>query len=173
MIADDWQLIHALSTEPLVTHYQSWLRLPTVQAAHKWVTDVRYHNALDARLSYNLTMLDQATHQRLGWIGWGRASGLDATTYDFGYALLPPFWRHGYMTEAVQAMLAFTFQTVGATTITGECAADNHASASVMEKAGLRLVAQWDELNETTGAAEAQLRYALTAQEWHEMQQHP
>lgn len=166
VIVDDWTFVHALSAEPLVTRYQTWLRLPTAQDAQRWVADVTHHNALEPRVAYNLAIVERATEQGMGWIGWGPPSSGDPLPYNFGYALLPTFWHRGYMTEAVRVMLQWAFEHAQRASIFGECAASNGASRRVMEKAGLRLVAHWAEPDEVTGEPQAHLRFAMTMQEW-------
>jgi len=165
-VEDDWQAIYALSQAPAVTCYQSWLRLADPIEAQQWVQRAIHHNQLQPREVYNLAVVEREYQAVIGWLGWGRPSDRMRGDYDFGYALLPGVWGRGYMTEALQAAIDYMFEPLEARLVYGECASRNRASARVMEKCGLTLVAQWDERDPTTGAGETHQRYAIGVGEW-------
>jgi hypothetical protein len=60
----------------------------------------------------------------------------------------------------------YMFEPLEARLVYGECASSNRASARVMEKCGLTLVAQWNEPDATTGTGETHQRYAIGVGEW-------
>jgi [ribosomal protein S5]-alanine N-acetyltransferase len=163
-IEDDWHAIYALSHAPTVTQYQTWLRLPNEAAARQWIHNAIYHNQLEPRHAYNLAIVNQ--QQVIGWIGWGQPSDRTQGDYDFGYALLPSVWGHGYMTEALDTAITYMFEMLNAERIVGECASSNESSARVMEKVGMLRVATWNEQNDVTGMLEEQYRYALAREDW-------
>ncbi len=159
-VVADWSLIYALSQHPEVTRYQTWLRLASEKEARRWVQNVIDHNQRVPQRAYNLVIATQHLGTAIGWIGWGRAADSTKGDYDFGYALLPSVWGQGYMTEVLQCAVTFMFESLGAHQIFGECAASNHGSARVMEKAGLHLVAEWYENDAEAGMREKHRRYA-------------
>lgn len=55
-----------------------------------------------------------------------------------GYWIGANFRNHGFMTEAVQGIMLFAFQTLGLHRVHTSCLAVNVASARVLEKAGLK-----------------------------------
>ena len=57
---------------------------------------------------------------------------------DIGYEIASAQWGHGYATEAVEALLAFGFQTLQLQRVWAFCLDENTASWRVMERAGLR-----------------------------------
>lgn len=59
------------------------------------------------------------------------------TTAEAGYILLPEFWKNGYASEILRALLAFGFETLALHRVYGKCDDLNLASAHVMEKCGL------------------------------------
>lgn len=61
-------------------------------------------------------------------------------TLDVGYWTLPRFQGQGIMTEALRAVTALGFETMGARAITAGYATWNEASRKVLERAGFRLV---------------------------------
>lgn len=56
---------------------------------------------------------------------------------DVGVILGREQWGHGYGAAAVQRLLALGFDTLRLHRLTGECDPVNHASARVLEKAGM------------------------------------
>ncbi len=163
-VASDWSAIYALSQESSVTQYQTWLRLSTKKAAQQWVQNAMYHNLVQPRRAYNLAVVHQ--QQVIGWIGWGRATNSVLGDYNFGYALLPATWGHGFMTEALHAAITYMFQTLDARQVFGECASMNTASARVMEKVGMLLSATWIEQDQITGEEEEHRRYTIDVTAW-------
>ncbi len=161
-IEEDWAAIHALSREASVTAFQSWLRLDDEEAARRWVGGTIFHNGLRPRHAYNLAVSLKASGQVIGWLGWGKPSRQELGDLDFGYGLSPAFWGQGLMSEALAAAVDFMFRVQKAEVVFGECDSVNIASARVMEKAGLRLVAEWNEVDEESGATVKMQRYAAT-----------
>ncbi len=100
-VEDDAAAIYAMSQEPAVTRYQTWLRLTSSANAREWVQGAMYHNQLQPRQAYNLAIVHG--QQVIGWIGWGRPADPVLGDYDFGYALLPAAWGQGFMTESLRA----------------------------------------------------------------------
>ncbi len=57
-----------------------------------------------------------------------------------GYTIAPGFQRRGYATEAVAALVAYAFDTLGADVVRAYASAENIPSIRVAEKAGMHLV---------------------------------
>jgi aminoglycoside 6'-N-acetyltransferase len=57
-----------------------------------------------------------------------------------GYTIAPAFQRRGYGTEAVSALVAYAFDTLGAELVRAWADADNAASIRVAERVGMHLV---------------------------------
>lgn len=162
---DDWVVIYAMSREPRITRYQSWLRLEDEAHARRWVQAAIHHNNLVPRRAYNMAIVEKHSGTVIGWLGWGLAEESDRTV-GFGYALQLAFWGCGYMTEAVQAMVAWVFRHANVDQVRSSCAASNVASARVIEKAGLQRVAVIEETDEDAGVTENQYYYTLTRESW-------
>jgi RimJ/RimL family protein N-acetyltransferase len=59
------------------------------------------------------------------------------STAEIGYVLLPEYWKSGYASEILRALLAFGFGRLSLHRVYGKCDELNLASAHVMEKCGL------------------------------------
>jgi len=55
---------------------------------------------------------------------------------DFGYDLNPKYWNKGIMTEALSAIMKFTFSTLDINRIEASVSTENIASIKVLEKLG-------------------------------------
>ena len=61
-----------------------------------------------------------------------------------GYTIAPAFQRRGYATEAVGALVAYAFDSLGADVVRAFADAENTPSSRVAEKVGMRLVERFD-----------------------------
>jgi RimJ/RimL family protein N-acetyltransferase len=61
-----------------------------------------------------------------------------------GYTMDPAFQGRGYATEAVKALIAYAFDTLGADLVRAYASAENLPSIRVAEKAGLTLVERFE-----------------------------
>jgi len=71
----------------------------------------------------------------IGWCGIGRWNP-DYRSAAITYCLDDAFWRHGYATEAVRALLQWAFDTLDLNRVQAETDTRNAASARVLEKLG-------------------------------------
>jgi len=159
----DGEPLHEVRSDPEVGRYSNY-HSNTEEETRGWLAETleydRAHCGDPAR-AYNLAIILKAEGRLIGWIGIGRPSRPALPgELDFGYALSRRDWGQGYMTEAVQALLAFGFRTLHAQRIFAECQPPNVASARVMEKAGMR----YEGCFLVDGVEH--LRYALHSSEW-------
>ncbi|HEV7814061.1 MAG TPA: GNAT family N-acetyltransferase [Janthinobacterium sp.] len=57
---------------------------------------------------------------------------------DIGYAMLPPFWGHGYAYEAAAAVVEHARRDLGLKRLLGITSPDNHSSNKLLAKLGLK-----------------------------------
>jgi len=74
----------------------------------------------------------------IGAIGIVQGSDIHWLSAELGYWLGEPFWGRGYMTEAVNALIAWALKQQDIYRVWAVCDVDNKASARVMEKAGMQ-----------------------------------
>jgi len=163
---EDESVLHQLRSTQAVTQHIDYIKSTTEADTHQWLLGTMIHNARSPRLSYNLAIARQIDHQVIGWIGIGQPSDQTLGDLDFGYALLPNYWRQGYMSEALAAILEYGFEYLEARQIFGECETVNQASARVMERVGLHLQARRRESKESTEELSETLRYVIHREEW-------
>lgn len=84
-----------------------------------------------------------------------------------GYVLHPAYWHQGYMQEAMQAMLYYSFHQWGLIRLFAQCATKNAPSIRLLQRCGFRLegtTAQQVLLGD--GRYYDTLLYSLSEQEW-------
>jgi RimJ/RimL family protein N-acetyltransferase len=85
---------------------------------------------------------------------------------EIGYVLHPDHQGHGYATEAAAVMLRLGFEELDLHRIVGRLDARNAASASVLERLGMRREAHLRENEFVKGEWVSELIYAILASEW-------
>ena len=167
LTTEDWPAVHALRTNPDVYRYNHF-GPESEEETRTWIRETMVHNHLTPRSSHNCSISLRATGEVIGWIGFGLPSPDMAShsDLDFGYALLPAFWHQGFMSEAVRGMIDFLFTTTDATSAAATCDVRNIGSARVMEKAGLRQVERFAEVDDETGETTESYRHRILRCEW-------
>ena len=154
---DDLKLFYDMSIEDKITNFQKWFL--GKNGYKQWVLDAMDHNNRIPRFGYNLAIILKTNEKPIGWIGWG-TDDLEKREYDFGYSLLPDYWGKGFMTEALKCAIDYMLNQLHANIVFGECVEDNTGSARVMEKAGLFLIKEWEEINKETYKIEKRKKYS-------------
>ena len=99
-------------------------------------------NAIDEaqrqdRRGYVLAVRIPGTHEFAGFAMLEIDPGQESTA-EVGYILLPDYWKNGYASEILRALLAFGFGELGLHRVYGKCDELNLPSVHVMEKCGLQ-----------------------------------
>jgi ribosomal-protein-alanine N-acetyltransferase len=165
--AGDWDAVSAMLSDPETTrfmHFATWTEDQRRQWFDSCVANVPRPPDDPDTFYWAITLNDSGAV--IGWFGIGTST--EATVSGerrFGYLLSRSCWNQGYMTEALQAVLADEFGTRGAPRLQATCDADNPASARVMEKSGMR---RESTVNETDFAGNRTLvhHYAITKAEY-------
>ncbi len=107
-----------------------------------WIEGAINANQADPREAHIAVIVERSSGVVVGFIGFGPPSeGKERWgELDFGYAVRPEFRGLGYGTEALRAVIEFCFHELGAKSFFGETSPDNSASASAMQKAGMKPV---------------------------------
>ena len=85
---------------------------------------------------------------------------------EIGFVFHPGYQGRGLATEATEVMLGLGFDALGLHRIIGCCAAQNAASARLMERLGMRREAHFVHNELVKGEWGEELVYALLDQEW-------
>lgn len=139
----DWRAIFAIFHDTAVSRYTYYHA--SEGDSRNWLTAQLKISRTQPLNGLTLAMTLRSNSALIGWIGtgsvWRPSVNRSLLAVDgeleLSYALASAYWGQGYMTEAVTAVLAYSFTTLNVPQVTADCAQDNHASRRVMEKAGM------------------------------------
>lgn len=117
------------------------------------------------RTAYHLAIVLKAADRLIGGcrLDIHSAAGRSA---DLGYVLHPRHWGHGHATEATRALVDFGFGRLALHRIWATCDVDNHASARVLEKVGMRREGHLRQSVRRRGAWRDTYLYAILEADW-------
>ncbi len=137
-VPTDWEAVSSFLSDPDVTRYMHFSHYSRSDL-RDWFDWCIENSQREQHAAYNWAITLRATEHPIGWLGIGVPSKpADAGERDFGFALDKRYWGRGYMTEALRAILAFEFGSMGSKRIYATCETDNVASARVMERVGMQ-----------------------------------
>lgn len=124
------------ASNPKVSEYTMW-------STHTSIEDTKYFLKSLTKMYKRRELVDwgivhKAEKKFIGTCGFVEWS-MTHSRAEIGYALSARYWREGYMSEAVNAVIEFGFREMLLNRIVGRCEVNNIASARVMEKVGMRL----------------------------------
>jgi RimJ/RimL family protein N-acetyltransferase len=135
MSTDDAEFILHLLNEP------SWLRfigdrgVRSIEDARAYILDGPVE--MYARLGFGLYVVElKDSRMPIGLCGLIKRDFLD--DIDIGYGFLPQYWAKGYAYESASAVMGYATQTLGLKRIVAITSSDNHRSAGLLEKLGLK-----------------------------------
>jgi RimJ/RimL family protein N-acetyltransferase len=132
---DDAEFILGLLNEPSFLRFIGDKGVRTLDDARNYILNgpVDMYN----RLGFGLYLTElKDGGLPIGICGLIKRDGLEDA--DIGFAFLPKFWAKGYAYEAAAAVLAYGKTALGLNRIVAITSPDNHASARLLEKLGLR-----------------------------------
>lgn len=148
---NDWDVVRYLSMPP-------WpYTLADAEAFVRHVTDPAN---TDAEITFAITLNDKL----IGTIGVREKprAELDRDAPSIGYWLGQKYWGHGYMTEALRALVAHVFALSAVDAIHCGAFADNLGSLRVQEKVGFTHAADTTLFSRPTGHELAHVNTVLT-----------
>lgn len=137
-VPGDAGAISAYRSDPEVHRYQGWERTDPhgISEEIQEMAD-RAPGEHGGWVQFSLVERDGGT--LVGDVGMSPADG-EPGVIKVGYTVAPAFQGRGYGTEAVAALVAYAFDTLGADVVRAYASAENVASIRVAEKVGMALV---------------------------------
>ena len=132
---DDAGFILELLNDPSWVQFIGDRGVRTLQEARDYI--LKGPLQMYARLGFGLYMTElKEGGTPLGICGLIKRDALEDV--DIGFAFLPRFWGKGYAYEAASALMAYGKDVLGLKRIVAITSPDNHSSARLLEKLGLR-----------------------------------
>ncbi len=132
----DLEEIHKLHSLPEVDEYNT-LGIPKNSAETKsivepWIAE----NQLSEIKSYTFAIENISNKKFMGLFGL-KLGNEKYKSAEVWYKIHPDYWKKGYATEALKAIIHFGFETLKLHRIKAGCAVDNIGSLKVLEKSGM------------------------------------
>jgi ribosomal-protein-alanine N-acetyltransferase len=132
---DDAADMFEYSSDPEVTQYVSWEAHQSIEDAVIFLNTSVEQYAKAEPGTWGIELREEA--KLIGTIGFVYYSAANSRI-EIGYAISRKYWGRGITTEALTALIELAFRQWNINRIEAHCFPDNHASARVMEKCGLR-----------------------------------
>lgn len=113
-------------------------------AMRYWSTLPHETVAVTAQMIERTLAADPGTHAEFAIVYNGKVIGKVGLWQlpEIGYVLHPDYWRRGFATEAVEAVIAHGFETLGLSQITADVDPENAASLAMLKKLGFAITGQ-------------------------------
>lgn len=161
-VHDDFDAVHAYASDADVTRFMFY-GPRTEDETRLYFEHVIAAQTVTPRTLWELAIVRTTDDRLIGacdltFDGRGEA--------DLGFILARDAWGHGYATEAARALVVAAFQSLGASRVFATCDIGNHASARVLEKAGLRREATLERHIFAKGTWWTSFLYAIAVEQW-------
>ena len=130
----DAQDIFEYSRDPEVARHVLWTAQKHISEAKEYIRYMNRRYRDDLPSSWGI--VDKASGRLVGTIGYMGYSEENASV-EVGYSLAHELWGKGLMTEALRAVINYTFDEMDINRIEAQHELDNASSGRVMEKCGM------------------------------------
>jgi [ribosomal protein S5]-alanine N-acetyltransferase len=163
---DDAPAVHAYAADPEVVRYLDWGPNAPEETAG-FLALARSAREAVPRTAYHLAIVLKAADRLIGGCRIEIRSAANGSG-DLGYVLDRQHWGRGYATEAMRALMDFGFGRLALHRIWATCDVDNHASARVLGKLGMRREGHLRQTVRRKGDWRDSYLYAILQPEWRE-----
>ena len=137
-VPDDAETISVYRSDPAVHSMQGWDRTD-VEGVRAEIQEMAPRSPGESDGWVQFTVEDRHDGGIVGDVGLSPADGEHAVI-KVGYTIDPRFQGRGYATEAIEALVGYAFETLGADVVRAYAGAENTPSIRVMEKVGMQLI---------------------------------
>jgi aminoglycoside 6'-N-acetyltransferase len=135
---EDAETISGYRSDPDVHRYQGWERVDP-DGIRAEIEEMARRSPGEPGGWVQLSVFERDGGRLVGDIGLSPAEG-EPSVIRVGYTIAPAFQGLGYATEAIRALVAYAFDTLGADVVRAYASAENDPSIRVAEKVGMRLI---------------------------------
>lgn len=155
----------AYRNDPEVAKFQGWdFPYPREKAA-AFIENMKDMHAPKMGQWIQLAIELKETGELIGDVAY-RVKNNDARQAAIGYSLASTYWRKGYATEALTALLDYLFEDVDMHRVAADCDVENTSSWKTLEKLGFRREAHFVESFFVNGKYTSEYHYGILQREW-------
>lgn len=163
----DLETHHRLLSDPVTMRYLPDIMTATLAESEENLRVAVEEAGTPGRSSYFFRIEESATGEYVGQIGYtvtevtpmGKLAGV-------GYFTRSAFWGRGYVTEALEAVMAFAFHENDVYRLSCGCLAENVGSERVMVKCGMTKEAAFREYQWHEGKLKDRVEYRMLRNEY-------
>lgn len=161
-VETDWEAVLAYQSDPLYLRYYAWTGRTEAEARGfvGWFLADQHEQP---RHRFQLAI--EAEGRLIGNCGV-RVNDPILREGNIGFELDSRYWGNGYATEAARELMRFGFKELDLHRIWASCVAENHGSARVLEKLGMRQEGYFREKEHYQGRWWDQRLFAMLNHEW-------
>lgn len=159
---EDAPTISAYRSDPEVHRYQGWERTDA-ESIRSEIEEMAGRSPGDPGGWVQFTVEERDGGRLVGDVGMSPADD-EPGVIKIGYTITPALQGRGYATEAVTALIAYAFDTLGADVVRAYASAENAASIRVAKKVGMRLIERFEGVD--GGRRWFGVRYEICRDEW-------
>ena len=132
----DAQDVFDYGRDPEVARHVLWEAYRSVSESRAYIRSMIRHYRLGEASSWGIEL--KQTGRIIGTIGYMWFQYEHRST-EVGYSLARPYWNQGLMTEALRAVIAYSFDKLNLNRVEAQHELTNPASGAVMRKCGMTL----------------------------------
>ena len=155
----------AYRSDPEVARYQGWETPYTLEQAAAFLREMQSTRPGTPGAWYQLAIERKSTPGLIGDCAF-HILAHDPRQAEIGFSLASAFQGQGYAAEAVHRLLDYLFTGLELHRVTATCDAENHASARLLERVGMRREGHFIENIWFKGAWGNEYAYAVLQAEW-------
>jgi len=133
--ADHVDELYTILSDLRVTRFYGIDPLTSIEEAEQIIAS--FDQTFIIRRGIRWGMIDRHTGRFIGTVGLNNRSPY-AKKAELGFELHPDFWRQGYVSEAVQEVIRFSFEELALYRLGAVTFLENEASYRLLEKLGFR-----------------------------------
>ena len=135
LVMADAQDVFEYGRDPEVARHVLWDEYKSVSESRSYIRSMMRHYRFGDASSWGIEL--KQTGRIVGTIGymWFQA---EHRSTEVGYSLARPCWNQGLMTEALKAVIAYSFDTLHLNRVEAQHEITNPASGAVMRKCGMQ-----------------------------------
>ncbi len=161
----DVPALYAIFSDPQVTRFWSSPPLRDLAAAEALLREIEH--CFERRTLFQWGIARRSDDQVVGTCTLASLSAAHRRA-ELGFALGCAHWRHGYIAEALPAVVSFAFEQLDLHRLEADVDPRNSASLRALERLGFRREGYMRERYHVNGELQDAVLYGLLRSEWHE-----
>lgn len=168
--AEDVEAFHELFTNDDVMLMMPEIKTSSLDESKKYLYEAIVESQYENRRKFFFAITLKESGHYIGEIGFSTLIDCDeGRVVNLGYFIMPEYWNKGLVTEAVQAVMAYGFESADVIKFESGCLKANTGSIRVMEKVGMVREAERIKHMYFNDQLHDRLDYRMLKEEWEGM----